>query len=64
MRTFVQIRKFLSLHEGFEKEFYAMQKKYDYQFARVFEAIKMLTTEKYKPRKRIGFSIHRNDKKK
>lgn len=64
MRTFVQIRKFLSLHEEFEKEFYEMQKKYDYQFALVFEAIKMLTTEKKKRRKRIGFNIHHNDGKK
>lgn len=64
MRTFVQIRKFFSVHEEFEKEFYAMQEKYDNQFELVFEAIKMLTTEKYKPRKRIGFTIHRNDKKK
>ena len=62
MRTFVQIRKFFSVHSDLEKQFYAMQKKYDHQFQLVFEAIKMLTVEKRKPRKRIGFKIQTKEK--
>ena len=61
MRTFVQIRRFFIAHSDLEKKFHAMEKRYNYQFDRVFEAIKMLTTEKQKSRKRIGFKIHNDD---
>lgn len=58
MRTFVQLRRLMDSNRGLAIKIEAMEKKYDEQFATVFEAIKNLIAEDEaaKPRRRIGFN--------
>jgi hypothetical protein len=60
MRTFVQLRRLMDSNRELARKIEAMEKKYDEQFAVVFDAIKRLIAEddarKSEPRRRIGFT--------
>jgi len=55
VRVFAQLRRLLITHEVLRRKIGEMEKKYDYQFKVVVDAIESLTTESKKPRRRIGF---------
>lgn len=59
MRTFVQLRRLMDSNRELGRKIEALERKYDQQFALVFEAIKQLVAEDEKsktaPTKRIGF---------
>src|SRR6266480_2268355 len=55
MRTFVQLRRLMDTNRDLARKIEALEKKYDEQFAVVFEAIKELITPPSPPKKRIGF---------
>ena len=59
MRTFVQLRRLMDSNRELARKIEAMEKKYDEQFAVVFDAIKRLIAEddarRSSPRRRIGF---------
>lgn len=59
MRTFVQLRRLMDSNRDLARKIEAMEKKYDEQFAVVFDAIKQLIAEeaarKVQPKRRIGF---------
>ncbi|MFQ5963438.1 MAG: ORF6N domain-containing protein [Candidatus Scalinduaceae bacterium] len=55
MRTFTKIREMLATHKELKQKIEEMEKKYDYQFKVVFDAIKQLIEPPKKSRKRIGF---------
>ena len=59
MRTFVQLRRLMDSNRNLARRIEALEKRYDEQFATVFDAIKRLITEdesrKPKPKRRIGF---------
>jgi ORF6N domain len=59
MRTFVQLRRLMDSNRQLARKIEAMEKKYDEQFAVVFDAIKRLIAEEdareSQPRRRIGF---------
>ena len=59
MRTFVQLRRLMDSNRRLARKIEAMEKKYDEQFAVVFDAIKRLIAEdearRATPRRRIGF---------
>jgi hypothetical protein len=55
MRTFVQLRRLMDTNRDLARKIEALEKKYDEQFAVVFEAIKQLITPPVPPRRRIGF---------
>lgn len=55
IRTFTQLRQMLASHAGLKKKIEEMEKKYDYQFKIVFDAIKQLIEEPVKPKRPIGF---------
>ena len=55
MRTFVQLRRMMDSNHDLARKIEAMEKKYDEQFAVVFDAIKRLIAEEQRPKRRIGF---------
>ena len=55
MRTFVQLRRLMDSNRELARKIEALEKKYDEQFAVVFEAIKQLIIPPEPPRRRIGF---------
>jgi len=55
MRTFVQLRRLMDTNRDLARKIKALEKKYDEQFAVVFEAIKELITPPEPPKKQIGF---------
>jgi hypothetical protein len=59
MRTFVELRRLMDSNRELAKKIEAMEKKYDEQFAVVFDAIKRLIAEddarRASPKRRIGF---------
>ena len=59
MRTFVQLRRLMDSNRELSRKIEAMEKKYDEQFAAVFDAIKELIADdeeaKAEPKGRIGF---------
>lgn len=59
MRTFVELRRLMDSNRELARKIEAMEKKYDEQFAVVFDAIKRLIAEdearKAAPKRRIGF---------
>ena len=59
MRTFVQLRRLMDSNRQLARKIEALEKKYDEQFAVVFDAIKRLIAEenvrKAQPRRSIGF---------
>lgn len=61
IRTFVQLRRLMDSNRDLARKIEAMERKYDEQFAVVFEAIKQLVADdqaiKAQPQHRIGFHI-------
>ncbi len=59
MRTFVQLRRLMDSNRDLARRIEALEKRYDEQFATVFDAIKRLIAEdesrKAKPKRGIGF---------
>ena len=55
MRTFVQLRRLMDTNRDLALKIEALEKKYDEQFAVVFEAIKQLIAVPEEPHKQIGF---------
>jgi hypothetical protein len=55
MRTFVQLRRLMDTNRDLARKIEALEKKYDEQFAVVFEAIKQLIAPPAAPQKQIGF---------
>lgn len=59
MRTFVQLRRLMDSNRDLARRIEALERRYDEQFASVFDAIKRLVSEdesrKARPRRRIGF---------
>src|SRR6059058_3104812 len=55
MRTFVQLRRLMDTNRGLARKIEGLEKKYDEQFAVVFEAIKQLIAPPAPPKKQIGF---------
>jgi hypothetical protein len=55
MRTFLQLRRLMDTNRDLARKIETLEKKYDEQFAVVFEAIKQLITPPEPPRRRIGF---------
>ena len=55
MRTFTRLREMLLTHKDLKQKIEAMEKKYDYQFTIVFDAIKQLLEPPTKAKKKIGF---------
>lgn len=55
MRTFVQIRKWMSSHKLLARKIDSLEKKYDERFKIVFDAIKQLIKQEKEPRSKIGF---------
>jgi hypothetical protein len=60
MRTFVQLRRLMDANRQLARKIEALEKRYDEQFAVVFDAIKRLIAEesarKAQPRRSIGFT--------
>ena len=55
MRAFMRLREMLATHDDLRRKIEEMEKKYDENFAIVFEAIKELLKQEDEPRKKIGF---------
>ena len=55
MRTFTKLREMLASHKELKQKIEEMEKKYDYQFRVVFDAIKRLIDPPEKPKTPIGF---------
>ena len=58
MRTFVELRRWLSTHEQLSRKLESLERKYDVQFKTVFDAIRELmkrTEPARKPKREIGF---------
>ena len=55
MRTFTRLREMLMTHKDLKEKIEEMEKKYDYQFKIVFDAIKELLEPPQKTKKKIGF---------
>ena len=55
METFIKLREILLSHKELKQKIDEMEKKYDYQFKIVFDAIKRLLEPPEKPKERIGF---------
>jgi hypothetical protein len=55
MRTFSKLREMILSHKELQRKIEAMEKKYDYQFKIVFDAIKKLLEQPEKPKDKIGF---------
>jgi len=56
MRTFTKIRELLATHADLRRKLEEMEKKYDYQFKAVFDAIRSLISVEEKGVKKIGFT--------
>jgi hypothetical protein len=57
MRTFVRLREIMATHEELARKIEEMEKKYDSQFAVVFEAIRELIESPEPKKKEIGFHV-------
>jgi hypothetical protein len=55
MRAFVRLRRLLNGHADLARKLEALERKYDGQFAAVFEAIRRLMDPTQEPHRRIGF---------
>ena len=56
VRTFIKLREVLSTHKDLKRKIEEMEKKYDYQFQVVFDAIKkLLDSPIEKPKRQTGF---------
>ncbi len=58
MRTFVRLREILATHKDLARKLEALEKKYDEQFAVVFDAIReLMKPPEPPPKRRIGFGV-------
>lgn len=57
MRAFSKFRELIYSHEDLKRKIELMERKYDKQFAVVFEAIKNLLTTRNQKSKKVGFHI-------
>ena len=57
MRAFVQLREMIGSNKGLARRLNELEKKYDFQFRVVFEAIRELMAEPEPKVKRIWFKI-------
>ena len=57
MRTFAKLRELMATHKNLKGKIEEMEKKYDYQFKVVFEAIKKLIDEPARRKRPIGFHV-------
>jgi len=57
MRAFVKLRRMLTSNAELGRKLDELEKKYDKQFAIIFEAIRQLMITETKPKKRIGFEV-------
>jgi hypothetical protein len=57
MRTFTKIREMLASNKDLREKIEKLEKKYDKNFAIVFNAIKNLINEKEKPKTEMGFRL-------
>ncbi|PIW63176.1 MAG: DNA-binding protein [Candidatus Omnitrophica bacterium CG12_big_fil_rev_8_21_14_0_65_50_5] len=57
MRTFAKLRELMATHKNLKGKIEEMEKKYDYQFKAVFEAIKKLIDEPARRKRPIGFHV-------
>jgi hypothetical protein len=57
VRTFIRLRELLATHKELARKLEDMEKKYDYQFKIVFDAIRQLLTPPEKEKKPIGFRV-------
>ena len=58
MRTFVRLRDILATHKDLARKLEELEKKYDEQFAVVFEAIReLMKPPELPPKRRIGFGV-------
>ncbi len=58
MRTFVRLREILATHKELARKLEELEKKYDEQFAVVFEAIReLMKPPEPPPKRRIGFGV-------
>lgn len=57
MRTFTKLREMLASHVELRRKIEEMERKYDYQFKVVFDAIKKLLEPPEKPKNPIGFHV-------
>ena len=55
MRAFIKLKEMLLTHKVLKQRVEEMEKKYDYQFKIVFDAIKQLLEPPAKPKAKIGF---------
>ncbi len=55
-RAFTQLRRMLLTNVDLRRKIEAMEKKYDKQFAIVFQAIRELLEPPEEPKRKIGFS--------
>jgi len=63
MRAFTRLREMLATHDDLRRKIEEMEKKYDENFAIVFEAIKELLKQEDEPRKKIGFTAREKQAK-
>jgi hypothetical protein len=56
MRTFTKIREMMAAHRDLREKIEELEKKYDKNFAIVFDAIRKLVTEEERPKHQIGFN--------
>lgn len=58
VRAFVRLRELMATHKELARKIEELEKKYDAQFASVFEAIrKLMQPAPVPPKRRIGFSV-------
>ena len=62
MRTFTKLREMILTHKELKQKIEAMERKYDYQFKIVFDAIKKLLEQPEKLKGRIGFRKEKDSK--
>ncbi len=63
VRTFVRLRQMIASSAGLMRKLLELEKKYDYQFKIVFDAIRQLMEPPITKKKQIGFQarIRKND---
>jgi hypothetical protein len=55
MRTFAKLREIMASHTDLREKIEKMEKKYDYNFRVIFDAIKKLIDTPERPKNNIGF---------
>lgn len=63
VRAFVRLRQMLASNAELARKLEALEKKYDYQFKIVFDAIRQLMSPPAGPKREIGFHVKNNEDK-